>query len=58
MKIKKFGYEKVPYGKVNWKSLESGKLWKKKKTGAWQALELAKKKKKKRGTYTHIITFA
>ena len=35
---------------VNWKDLESGKLWKKnKKTGAWQA-----RKKKTLNIYTHI----
>ena len=37
--------------KVNWKELESGKLWKKKKRP-----ESGKRKKKK--TYTHILTFA
>ena len=38
--------------KVNWKELESGKLWgkKKKRTGAWQA-------RKKKNTYTYILTF-
>ena len=37
--------------KVNWKELESGKLWKKKKrTGAWQA----RKKKTHLHIYTHI----
>ena len=37
--------------KVNWKELESGKLWRKKKrTGAWQARE----KKKNLLIYTHI----
>jgi hypothetical protein len=37
--------------KVNWKELESGKLWKKKGggTGAWQARE-------KKNTYTYILT--
>ena len=35
---------------VNWKDLESGKLWKKKKTGAWQA----RGKKKHLHIYTHI----
>ncbi len=36
--------------KVNWKGLESGKLWgEKKKTGAWQA-----RKKKILHMYTHI----
>ena len=37
---------------VNWKDLESGKLWEKKKTGAWQARE------EKKNTYTYILTFA
>ena len=37
--------------KVNWKELESGKLWRKKKrTGAWQA----RGKKKHLHIYTHI----
>ena len=36
--------------KVKWKDLESGKLWEKKKTGAWQARE----KKKHLHIYTHI----
>jgi hypothetical protein len=36
---------------VNWKDLESGKLWKKKK------LELGKLGEKK-NTYTYILTFA
>ena len=36
---------------VNWKDLESGKLWEKKKTGAWQARE---EKKKHLYVYTHI----
>ena len=36
--------------KVNWKELESGKLWeKKKRTGAWQA-------RKKKNTLTHIYS--
>ena len=35
---------------ANWKGLESGKLWGKKKTGAWQARE--------KKTYTFILTFA
>ena len=39
--------------KVNWKELESGKLWGGKKkgggTGAWQARE-------KKNTYTYILT--
>ena len=36
--------------KVNWKELESGKLWKKekKRTGAWQA--------RKKKTLTHIYS--
>ena len=38
--------------KVNWKELESGKLWKKKKRG----LEPGKLEKKK-NTYTCILTF-
>jgi hypothetical protein len=38
--------------KVNWKELESGKLWKKKKRG----LEPGKLEKKKH-TYTYILTF-
>jgi len=37
--------------KVNWKGLESGKLWKgKKKTGAWQA---RRRKKKLTHLYSH-----
>ena len=35
---------------VNWKDLESGKLWKKKKTGAWQA--------RKKKTLTHIHSYS
>jgi len=35
---------------VNWKGLESAKLWEKKETGAWQTL--------KKKTYTYILTFA
>ena len=35
---------------VNWKDLESGKLWGKTKTGAWQA--------RKKKFYTYILTFA
>ena len=38
---------------VNWKNLESGKLWRKKKKKDWS---LASSKKK--NTYTHILTFA
>ncbi len=39
--------------KVNWKGLESGKLWKgKKKTGALASSEEKKK------TYTFILTFS
>jgi hypothetical protein len=38
--------------KVNWKELESGKLWKKKK-----GLEPGKLGKKKKHTYTYILTF-
>jgi len=39
--------------KVNWKGLESGKLWKKKEK---KRLEPGKLEKKK--TYTFILTFA
>ena len=37
---------------VNWKDLESGKLWKKKR------LEPGKLGRKKKNTYTYILTFA
>ena len=38
--------------KVNWKELESGKLWRKKKKD-WSLARFAKKK----NTYTYILTF-